>query len=103
MSQSQFRVMEAKAEHIQKKESHSHNKNINELLKGLTIDQSKITKYVLKENGYWLLTDDKMVEGLIQYHKKWGGAKALKIKAKLAAASKKIKLSFLKRVIYWIN
>jgi GT2 family glycosyltransferase len=96
-------VMEAKVEHIQKKAANSYNKNMDELLKGLTIDRSKIPKYVFKENRYWLLTDDKMVEGLIQYHKKWGGAKALKIKAILAALSEKIKLPFLKRVIYWEN
>lgn len=96
-------VMEAKVEHIQKNESISKNKNIDELLKELTIDRSEIPKYVLNENRYWLLTDDKMVEGLIQYHKKWGGAKSLKIKAKLAVVSEKMKLPFLKRVIYWTN
>ncbi len=95
-------VMNSKVEHLQK-ETGPYIQNMDTLLNGLTIDRSKIPDYVLKEKRYWLLTSDKMVNGLIQYHKKWGSFRALKVKEILARLCVKLRMPYLKRFIYLTN
>jgi GT2 family glycosyltransferase len=59
----------------------------------------KTPAYILKENWTWVLGNEKMVNGLIVFHDKWGGRKIIKVKLYIAKVLAKIGLGYFNRFI----
>lgn len=59
----------------------------------------RLPKYIIKENWIWVIGNDKMEKGLIQFHDKWGSRRLVKLKLKIASLFSNIGLGFLNRVI----
>lgn len=72
-------VLDSQVHHLAKP-SLSVEKNMEVLLDKFNKYRSKIPKYVLLENRYWCLQNEKMILGLIQFHNKWGSHRTLKVK-----------------------
>lgn len=64
----------------------------------LKIDK-RIPKYIISENRTWILENEKMIEGAIKFHDKWGPYKLLKFKVKLVLLLQKICLGSLNKLI----
>lgn len=58
-----------------------------------------IPKYVIAGNMFWILDDEKMLEGVITFHKKWGHRKVIKLKLLVIEFLLKYKLGYLNRYI----
>ena len=54
-----------------------------------------IPQYIIKENWTWVLENEKMMEGLIKFHNKWGSRKLIKMKCYLNCKLAKFGLSYL--------
>jgi GT2 family glycosyltransferase len=67
-------------------------------LKELT-NRAKIPKYVVKQNLGQILSDEKMIDGVIKYHQKWGHRKIIKLKLLIIEDLIKYKLGFLSKYI----
>jgi GT2 family glycosyltransferase len=64
----------------------------------LTLNKD-IPNYVIAGNMFWILDDEKMIDGVIKFHKKWGGRKVIKIKLLLTEFLVKYKLGYFNRYI----
>lgn len=62
-------------------------------------NRKKIPKYVIKGNMLQILNDDKMIDGVIKFHQKWGHRKTIKLKLLIIEYLKKYNLGFLSRYI----
>ncbi len=86
-------VTKAKVKHL---EGASNNK-------GKKVDYNKLPKhtphYLIRENHTWILSDEKMLDGLIKFHNKWGTRRAIKIKLYLVSFFNKIGLNFCSKII----
>ncbi|AXT20758.1 glycosyltransferase [Flavobacteriaceae bacterium AU392] len=60
---------------------------------------SKIPKYVVKENWTWVLENEQMIEGLIQFHNKWGSRKVIKLKLLIVEFLSKFGLGYFNRYV----
>lgn len=58
-----------------------------------------IPKYVIAGKMFWILEDEKMLEGVIKFHKKWGHRKVIKLKLLVTELLLKYKLGYLNRYI----
>ena len=63
------------------------------------ISNKNIPKYVITGKMFWILEDEKMIEGVIKFHEKWGHRKAIKLKLLIAEFLIKYKLGYLNRYI----
>lgn len=61
--------------------------------------KKKIPKYVIDNKMNWIYDDDKMIDGLIKFHEKWGGRKTIKAKLYMAEFFSSHGLGFLNRFI----
>lgn len=59
----------------------------------------KTPKYIIRENWTWVLSNKKMIEGLIQFHEKWGSRRSIKVKLYVIKLLKSIGLGFFSRFI----
>lgn len=62
-------------------------------------NKAKIPKYVVKQNLVQILSDEKMIDGVIKFHQKWGHRKVIKLKLLIIEDLKKYKLGFLSKYI----
>jgi GT2 family glycosyltransferase len=62
-------------------------------------NRKKIPKYVIKGNMYQILNDDKMIDGVIKFHQKWGHRKTIKLKLLIIEYLKRYNLGFLSKFI----
>jgi len=67
--------------------------------KAFEFNQKKIPKYVIKGNMLQILNDDKMIDGVIKFHQKWGHRRTIKFKLLIIEFLKRFNLSFLSRYI----
>lgn len=67
------------------------------------IINKKLPKYIIKENWSWVLGNEKMMEGLILFHNKWGSRRVIKLKLKIANVLSKIGFGYLNRFIIFNN
>ena len=58
-----------------------------------------IPKYVIEENRYWILNSERMINGVIQFHRKWGSRRLLKLKLIIADKLQKWGLGKLNKII----
>ncbi|WP_299888572.1 glycosyltransferase [uncultured Lacinutrix sp.] len=56
-------------------------------------------KYIIEEQWTWVLSNEKMINGLIAFHKKWGSRKLIKMKLFLAKNCSNLGLGYLNRYI----
>lgn len=84
-------VTNAKAKHLESKTSNKSFKSFNL--------PKNIPKYVIKENRSWILENPEMIKGLIQYHKKWGSRKSIKLKLLIIEKLKMIGLDHFSRFV----
>jgi GT2 family glycosyltransferase len=61
-----------------------------DFIKSFQFDKKKIPKYVINENLLQILNDEKMIDGVIKFHQKWGHRKAIKVKLLIIEYLKKI-------------
>lgn len=59
----------------------------------------KIPKYVVKGEMYQVLNDEKMIDGVIKFHQKWGHRKSIKLKLLIIDYLKRYQLGFLSKYI----
>lgn len=62
------------------------------------IDRKDIPKELLKLNS-WILEDEKLLDGYIRFHKKWGSRRSLKLKNKIYEILIKLRLT---KLGYWL-
>jgi GT2 family glycosyltransferase len=62
-------------------------------------NRTKIPKYVVKQNLVQILNDEKMIDGVIKFHQKWGHRKIIKLKLLIIEDLKKYNLGFLSKYI----
>lgn len=62
-------------------------------------NKRKIPKYVFRENMLQILNDDKMIDGLITFHDKWGNIRIIKLKLLIIEYLKKYNLGFLSKYV----
>lgn len=62
-------------------------------------NRAKIPKYVVKQNFVQILSDEKMIDGVIKFHQKWGHRKIIKLKILIIEDLIKYKLGFLSKYI----
>jgi len=70
-----------------------------DFIKILKFNRNKIPKYVIKGNMFQILNDDKMIDGVIKFHQKWGHRKTIKLKLLIIEYLKKHNLGFLSRYV----
>lgn len=70
-----------------------------DFIKTLRFNRNKIPKYVLKGNMLQILNDEKMIDGVIKFHQKWGHRRTIKLKLLIIEYLKKHNLGFLSRYI----
>lgn len=87
-------VTKSKVHHLESMSSKSLNKK-ESLLK---IDE-RLPKYIIKENWFWVLENQKMIEGVIRFHDKWGSRKVLKVKVVLTDYMSKMGFGYFNRYI----
>jgi GT2 family glycosyltransferase len=63
------------------------------------VDRKDIPKELLKLNS-WILEDEKLLDGYIRFHKKWGSRRSLKVKNKIFEILTKLKLTKLGYFLY---
>ncbi|WP_044399017.1 glycosyltransferase family 2 protein [Lacinutrix sp. Hel_I_90] len=77
----------------------SGNSNHKKEVKKTVSLNKKLPNYIIKENWTWVLENEKMMKGLIQFHDKWGSRRIIKLKLKVVRFFSNIGLGFLNRVI----
>ena len=65
----------------------------------LKFPKEQIPKYLIDSNSH-ILHDDKLLEGHIKFHNKWGAPKTLVYKEKISDTLIKFRLGFLNRFLY---
>jgi hypothetical protein len=60
----------------------------------------KIPGYVIKENRWWLVENRKMIDGLLNYHHKWGSDKIIKFKKLIVHRLHKNNMNTLARFLF---
>lgn len=88
-------VTNSRVKHLEHGHRPELEKDITTLIEKLSYDISEIPEYVIRERRHWLLSNDKIVAGLLQFHQKWGGYRIIKAKMKLSAAFSKYGFGFL--------
>lgn len=91
-------VTKAKVHHLESGKSKNNNADKNPV-----VINKRVPDYVIKENWTWVLGNEKMEEGLIQFHDKWGGRKLIKIKLGVANVLSKLGLGVFNRLIIFNN
>lgn len=86
-------VTKAKVKHLEK----PSNKTIKPI--DLKFIDKRIPKYVINEKWTWVLQDEKMIDGLIKYHEKWGSRKSIKIKLIIIDKFSRFGLGYFNRFI----
>lgn len=85
-------VTNAKVTHLEAQSSNSNKASNFKRPKGTP-------QYIIKENWTWVLGNEKMIKGLIQFHNKYGSRKVIKLKLLICNALESINLGYLKRYI----
>lgn len=65
--------------------------------------EKKIPKYIIKENRNWILENEKMIDGVIKFHEKWGSYRIYKLKLKIALFLQRMNLGRLNRIVLFSN
>lgn len=63
----------------------------------LTIDRPGLPKYLYTEGYRWILRNEKLLDGHLRFHKKWGSMRSIALKLKFTKVLKPLGLS------HWIN
>jgi glycosyltransferase involved in cell wall biosynthesis len=92
-------VLDAHVHHLEKK-SQETVQDVQQLLQENQVDIATIPNYVIKENRWWLVTNKKMIDGLIKYHHKWGKPKAIQIKKVVSSYLNNFKFKSLSRFLF---
>lgn len=58
-----------------------------------------IPNYVIKEKRYWILNSKRMIDGVIQFHNKWGSRKMIKLKLLVASKFQDWGIGYLNRIV----
>jgi len=66
------------------------------------VEREDIPKELLKLNS-WILEDEKLLDGYIRFHKKWGSRRSLKVKNKIFEILTKLRLTKLGYYLYSSN
>jgi hypothetical protein len=86
-------VTKSKVQHLEGKSSTKVKKEVFDLPKNTP-------KYIIRENWTWVLSNKKMIEGLILFHKKWGSRKKVKLKIILGNYLDRCNLGFVNRYLF---
>ncbi len=87
-------VTNAKVSHLE-----SMSSKVPKMLQANKKINPKVPKYIIRENWTWVLENDKMIEGLITFHDKWGSRGIIKMKLKASNVLSKLGLGYFNRFI----
>jgi len=93
-------VLNSHVHHLEKEHQQPIEKEVYALLVRQNIAMQKIPGYVIKENRWWLVENRKMIDGLLNYHHKWGSYKIIKFKKLIAHYLHKNNMNILARFLF---
>ncbi|SNR36590.1 glycosyltransferase family 2 protein [Lutibacter flavus] len=92
-------VCKSKVRHLDGVVTKEMKNNDEFIINKINLNNKELPEYVRKNKGYWELKDDKMSEGVIKFHKKWGSLNMIKYKFKIIKILERYNLSFLNKYI----